>query len=304
MAKTRRILGLFLYATAGAIWCCGPLGTASNSCGTAALPCGFGHARSRREALLAALATAASGPLQAQAASRPKVVVLGGSGFIGSRICERLVEAGASVTSVSRGGGPPERAGAWAQQVLWIRGDVLSMDLSQPFTGADAVVSAIGALGSPDDEGLNGATAEVATLAAAAAKAKRFVLVSATPLVAEAGAGAFFPGYVKGKQRAEAAAAAFPGSTTILQPTFVFGGDLFSANPPRVATWWGAGIETLLGSPLVRPIAALSPAAVKLALLPPNSVADVAAAAAAGALGRATGVLSGHDAIKAAAAAA
>jgi len=237
-----------------------------------------------------------------RAAPMGKVVVLGGSGFVGSRICERLVAEGAAVTSISRSGGPPEDAGPWAQQVRWLRGDVLSMELAGPLAGAEAVVSAIGAIGSGDDERLNGATAETAAAAAAAAQAKRFVLVSATPLVAEAGAGSIVPGYVKGKQRAETAAAAFPGSTTILQPTFIFGGSKFSATPPRVAAWYGQQIEGLLGSPVVRPIAAVSPAPLKLALLPPNSVEDVAAAAVAGASGKVSGVLSGHDAILAAAA--
>lgn len=177
----------------------------------------------------------------------------------------------------------------------------MTADLSGMFAGADAVVSAIGAIGTSDDERLNGATAEAAATAAAAANVSRFVLVSATPLVAEAGLGSAFPGYVKGKQRAEAAVAAFPGSKMILQPTFVHGGDVFSATPPRVSGWYGEKIEGLLGSGVVRAAASVSPAALKLALLPPNAVADVAAAAVAGALGKAEGTFSGHDAILSAA---
>lgn len=237
-----------------------------------------------------------------QAAQGDKVVVLGGSGFVGSRVCQRLAEQGAEVVSVSRSGGPPEGAGPWAAKVTWLKGDVLSMDLAGAFKGAQAVVSTIGAIGSSDDEATNGATAEAATAAARAAGVKRFVLVSATPLVAEAGAGGLFPGYVRGKQRAEAAVkAAFPGASAILQPTFIFGGDVFSATPPRVAEWYGEQVEALLGSPPLRAAASVSPAALKLALLPPSSVADVAAAAVAAASGKATGVLSGHDEILAAA---
>lgn len=228
-------------------------------------------------------------------------MVLGGSGFIGSRICERLASAGANVVSVSRSGAPPPGAGSWATTVAWTKGDVLSMDLSSAMQGAEAVVSAIGALGSADDAAANGVTAERAMEAAAAIGAKRFVLVSATPLVKEAGIADFFPGYAEGKRRAEAALASFPGTTLLLQPTFVFGGNEFSANPPRVAEWYGEKVETLLGTDFVRAVAQSSPAALRLALLPPNSVADVAGAAAAGAVGQASGVLATHDAIKSAA---
>lgn len=182
-----------------------------------------------------------------------------------------------------------------------MKGDVLTMDLAPVFEGANAVVSAIGAIGSADDETTNGKTAELATVAAASAGVKRFTLVSATQMVAEAGLGTLFPGYIAGKRRAEAAVSAFPGETLVLQPTFIFGGDAFSANPPRVASWYGEKIEELLSSGLFRTAASMSPVALRLALSPPNSVDEVAAAAAAGAAGRASGVLSNYDAIKAAA---
>jgi len=185
--------------------------------------------------------------------------------------------------------------------VTWSRGDVLSMDLSETLRGATAVVSAIGAIGSSDDETTNGATAELAAKAAASAGAGRFVLVSATPLVADAGLGGLFPGYVAGKKRAEAAVKAFPGSWTVLQPTFVFGGDAFVLNPPRVTESYGAMVEKVLETGPVRGIASVSPAFLKLALLPPSFVDDVAAAAVAGALGKASGVYSGHDDISSAA---
>jgi len=258
----------------------------------------------RRQLFAVAASTFAFGhsPLASQAAPA-NVVVLGGSGFVGSRICEMLVNSGAAVTSISRSGGPSAGAGPWAKQVNWVKGDVLTADLPKLLQGTEAVVSAIGAIGSADDERLNGATAEAAAAAAAQVGAQRFVLVSATPLVAEAGAGAAFPGYVKGKQRAEAAAKAFTGIFTVLQPTFIYGGQEFSATPPRVAAWYGEKIEGLLGSPVIRAAASISPAPLKLALLPPNSVQDVAGAAVAAALGKVSGVFSGHDAIATAAAA-
>lgn len=254
-----------------------------------------------RRAVIGALLPGLFGAaIEAQAAGE-KVVVLGGSGFVGQRICERLASIGAEVVSVSRSGGPPAGSGQWSEKVRWVKGDVLSMDLFAEVRGATAVISAIGAIGSDNDAALNGVTAERAIDAASKAGVQRFVLVSATPLVAESGFGDFLPGYVEGKKRAEAAVASFPGKALILQPTFIFGGSEFSTNPPRVAEGYGALVETLLGSPPFRAVASVSPAALKLALLPPSAVTDVAAAAVAGAQGKATGVLSSHDEIKTAA---
>ena len=51
---------------------------------------------------------------------------------------------------------------------------------------------------------------------------------------------AIFGPYVKGKQRAEAAVKSkFAESSLILQPSFIYGGEEFSATPPRVAGWYG-----------------------------------------------------------------
>eukprot|EP00930_Biecheleria_cincta_P013816 TRINITY_DN12134_c0_g2_i1.p1 TRINITY_DN12134_c0_g2~~TRINITY_DN12134_c0_g2_i1.p1 ORF type:complete len:301 (-),score=70.35 TRINITY_DN12134_c0_g2_i1:708-1610(-) len=254
-----------------------------------------------RRAVMGALLPGLLGAASKAQAAGEKVVVLGGSGFVGQRVCERLATSGAEVVSVSRSGGPPAGLGPWAEKVRWVKGDVLSMDMFAEVSGASAVISAIGAIGSDNDAALNGATAERAVEAASKAGVQRFVLVSATPLVAESGVGSFFPGYVDGKKRAEAAVSSFPGKALISQPTFVFGGSEFSANPPRVAEGYGAFVETVLGSPPVRAIASVSPTALKLALLPPSAVTDVAAAAVAGAQGRVTGVLSSHDEIKTAA---
>jgi len=234
----------------------------------------------------------------AVAVSTPKIVVLGGSGFVGSRICERLVKDSASVVSISRTGQPSKGACAWGDKVQWVKGDARSMDLKSVFDGADAVVSSIGAIGTGDDASTNGLTVERAVSASTAAGVSRFILVSASPMVREAGLGSVFPSYIEGKQRAEAAVKSFGGPTLVLQPTFIFGGEEFSATPPRVAEWYGQQVESLLGTDIVRSVASLSPAALRLALLPPSAVDDVAQAAVAGALGRASGTLSTHDEIK------
>ena len=87
----------------------------------AALPLPSPHATSDLT-MLAALcaATAASTP--------PRIAVFGGSGFIGSRVCQTLAGAGCSVVSVSRTGAPPAWAAAqpWSRQVEWLAADALA----------------------------------------------------------------------------------------------------------------------------------------------------------------------------------
>ena len=60
--------------------------------------------------LLTAAATIASAPMAVQSlATRPlKVTVFGGTGYVGSAVCERLIKRGHEVTAVSRRGVNPK----------------------------------------------------------------------------------------------------------------------------------------------------------------------------------------------------
>ena len=85
----------------------------------------------------------------------------------------------------------------------------------------------------------------------------------------------------------------------LLHRTFIYGGDSFSVSPPRVASFYGEFIETLLSSGLVRGITNISSGFVKIALEPPVSVDSVAAAACNAATGKLnTDVLDTYDKIK------
>ncbi|XP_074573489.1 uncharacterized protein LOC141829913 [Curcuma longa] len=53
-----------------------------------------------------------------------KIVVLGGTGFVGSAICKAAVSKGIEVVSVSRSG-RPSYTDSWIDQVRWIAGMVL-----------------------------------------------------------------------------------------------------------------------------------------------------------------------------------
>ena len=77
-----------------------------------------------------------------------RVAVIGGTGFIGKRVCQQLVAAGCSVVSVSRRGAPPEleNTGSWARDVEWVTADAFSLgSAEEELVGpVDAAVSLVG----------------------------------------------------------------------------------------------------------------------------------------------------------------
>ncbi|OOF98276.1 hypothetical protein ASPCADRAFT_43183 [Aspergillus carbonarius ITEM 5010] len=91
-----------------------------------------------------------------------RVVVAGGNGFLGSRICKSAVARGWSVTSLSRSGEPrwdtvtssPSRP-SWASSVEWAKADILKPETYKPFlNGATAVVHSMGILLEADYKGV------------------------------------------------------------------------------------------------------------------------------------------------------
>ena len=92
--------------------------------------------------------------LLASAASALRVTVLGGTGFVGSRVCKALATTDPSVevVSVSRTGEVPEwcKGDDWTNQVSWVKNELTrgSREKLQEAIGApDAVVSCVGAIG-------------------------------------------------------------------------------------------------------------------------------------------------------------
>ena len=158
--------------------------------------------------------TLAAEPETAAPAAGLKVTVLGGSGFVGSRVCKKLVEAGAEVVSVSKSGSRPS-AEAWASAVDWRTQDLTrgARDNLEAAVGApDVLVSCVGSVGF-DMQGLilgNGIANVAGVKAAAKAGCSRYVYVSVSAEVAACEDGwlpGYFSGYFKGKRMAEAAMA-------------------------------------------------------------------------------------------------
>lgn len=155
------------------------------------------------------------------------LLVTGGNGFIGRRVCERAVAAGHDVTSVARSGPPaPEHRGAWTDAVEWVGADVFAPhEWRERLAGVDCLVHSVGTIDEDPSAGVtfervNGDSAVVAALEAERAGVDRVVYVSSSakpPLVRGA--------YLTARRRAEAAIADL--DLTVVIPRFgpVYGPD-------------------------------------------------------------------------------
>lgn len=81
-------------------------------------------------------------------ATRPmKITVFGGTGYVGSAVCERLIKRGHEVTAVSRRGINPKPDSTALGQVNWVKGDATDAKLVDDLIkDSDAAVHAIGLL--------------------------------------------------------------------------------------------------------------------------------------------------------------
>lgn len=98
---------------------------------------------------LISLVLAAIGPMGLHSlAARPlRVTVLGGTGYVGSAVCERLVNRGHTVTAVSRRGENPKPESKELSQVNWVQGDATDpKTVARVLKDSDAAVHAIGLL--------------------------------------------------------------------------------------------------------------------------------------------------------------
>ncbi|AKM09068.1 complex I NDUFA9 subunit family protein [Croceicoccus naphthovorans] len=150
------------------------------------------------------------------------VTLIGGSGFLGSRVAQNLLAKGARLRVASR---DPKKS--WHLKPLANLGQLqfASVDVRKPETvravvaGADAVVNLVGAFDGDLDAVQGSGAGKVAELAKEAG-ASAFVHVSAIGADSESELA-----YQSSKGRGEVAVAeAFPGAT-ILRPSILFGED-------------------------------------------------------------------------------
>lgn len=99
---------------------------------------------------LAICYTAVSTAAFSSTATAPKkVAVFGGTGYVGSAVCERLIQKGYDVTAISRRGTNPKPndTNSPLNQVKWVKGDATDSSTVQKIVNEnDAVVHAIGLL--------------------------------------------------------------------------------------------------------------------------------------------------------------
>ena len=239
----------------------------------------------RRSALagfgaLATLAPAAASAADKKKGGKPKVVVLGGSGYVGAHVAALLAAEGCDVVAASRASADAQAAraktmlggAALPPKVSFATVDAAADDLAALLAGASAVVSCVGVVpGGKNQLNGNGAVNVRIADAAKAAGVPSFVYVSVASAISNGPGKLLFGDYVKGKAQAEAAVSRdFGASSLIIRPAIILGGPPGPPGPPGI---------------------------------PPVTVAAVAKTAAAGALGRKFGVLDGANEIVAAAAA-
>ncbi|KAE8672216.1 hypothetical protein F3Y22_tig00111848pilonHSYRG00250 [Hibiscus syriacus] len=236
-----------------------------------------------------------------------RIVVLGGSGFVGSAICKAAVSKGIEVTSLSRSqyyinrfdalmlpflcdyelnvdcytrSGRPTYSCSWVNQVNWIpgicfTGDVFYANWNEVLVGATAVVSTLGGFGSEEQmKRINGEANAMAVNAAKDFGIPKFILIS----VHDYNLPSFLlsSGYFTGKRKAESEVLSkYPNSGVVLRPGFIYGKrrvDGFELPLDLV----GEPLEKILSAVenFTKPLSSLP--ASDLILAPPVCVDDVA----------------------------
>ncbi len=161
--------------------------------------------------------------------SRPRIVVIGGNGFVGSAICRALVRY-ADVTSISRSGTPARSSSQrepepWTKSVHWHSADVFDPNSWQNVAkGANATISVVGGFGTQAQmERVCGDANVVACRTSAELSIPRFVFISAHKFNLGPFQGVL-AGYYRGKDKAEAEVhRLYSSAGTIIRPSFVHG---------------------------------------------------------------------------------
>ncbi|CAN6182011.1 unnamed protein product [Urochloa humidicola] len=155
--------------------------------------------------------------------SPDKLLVLGGSGFVGSHVCKEALDRGFVVSSLNRSG-KPSISESWADKVIWNQGCNLlePASLKDAMDDVSAVISCVGGFGSNSAMYKINGTANINAIRAAAEKGvKRFVYVSAADFGL---VNYLLKGYYEGKRAAEAELLSkFTYGGVILRPGFIHG---------------------------------------------------------------------------------
>ncbi|KAL6594374.1 hypothetical protein ACP70R_048567 [Stipagrostis hirtigluma subsp. patula] len=158
--------------------------------------------------------------------SPDKLLVLGGSGFLGSHVCQEALDRGFAVSSLNRSG-KPSISESWTDKVIWNQGHFLVISLNllhlrMLWTAFLLCVSCVGGFGSNSFMYKINGTANINAIRAAAERGvKRFVYVSAADFGL---VNYLLKGYYEGKRAAEAELLIkFTYGGVILRPGLIHG---------------------------------------------------------------------------------
>jgi nucleoside-diphosphate-sugar epimerase len=147
-----------------------------------------------------------------------RLMIFGGTGFVGSAIAREAAKRGLLVQCVTRGGDAPAhlKDEPWASSVTWLRGDALDpSSYKEHMRGADAVITSVGRLPFPNlsHEDIvrdNGETNVTPAKCAKEVGVDRLVVIGASvPPIPGVGwgisptSGVYAAGYAAGKAMAE-----------------------------------------------------------------------------------------------------
>uniref|UniRef100_A0A7S2H613 NAD(P)-binding domain-containing protein n=1 Tax=Helicotheca tamesis TaxID=374047 RepID=A0A7S2H613_9STRA len=180
-------------------------------------------------------------PTLADDDSKGKIVVFGGSGYVGAHVSQILSSKGYNVVSVSRKS-PSDQVdkvsqilGASLTNVDYQSADAINDDLSSIVNGATAVVSCVGVTpGGPNQIAGNGVANVRIVDAAKAAGIDRFVYISVDSALSSGPAKFVLGDYFKGKAQAEAAVTkGFDGEKSlVIKPGIIAGAPPGEIRPP------------------------------------------------------------------------
>lgn len=180
-----------------------------------------------------------------------KVLVLGGSGFVGKAICRELLKLGAEVYSINRSGQPRGLTGELSR-VKWVKGNALDPQSYSQLSDIDTLIHSIGILSEPkkttnsekrsfpitfESEIRDTLTVALESAAKYGAPLNRIGYISA----ADFGAASRFllPRYMKSKREAESILQNQPIPSVIARPGFMYGRDRYATIPFSYAYFLG-----------------------------------------------------------------
>lgn len=149
-----------------------------------------------------------------------KMVIFGGSGFLGREIIQQALHQNFDVTSISRSGAPEVRE-SWMNKVRWLKADVFDPNMwRDKLVDVDVVIDAIGVLIGDEKlyEKMNILPAKILAKEASTMHVPTFVYISAKPFSEK-----FLTAYFISKKEAERAVKFYYLDALIVRPSFMYG---------------------------------------------------------------------------------